>query len=285
MMSRMAPWALATAGTVLAIHVTASPAILPAESARTVYISAVDSTGAPVTDLTAADVTVKEGGKDRVVASLQPATAPIHAAILVDDAGTGAYQAGVSQILQALFGHGQFSISLLNPQAAQIVDYTDDPAALKSAIGRLGMRGRIQTDGDQLLDAIASAAKELQRRKAERPVILALTVTGDGQQSLNPELVISQLLSSRAILEVVFATNAGTGQVLGDGPKLSGGLSEAVGAASAIPSVLKKITDALLNQYALTYTQPDAPKPVDRLSISTRRKGVTLIAPTRVAAQ
>jgi hypothetical protein len=54
------------------------------EVTRQVYISAVDSSGAPVTDLTAADIAVKEGGKERQVASLQPAVAPMQVASLVD---------------------------------------------------------------------------------------------------------------------------------------------------------------------------------------------------------
>src|ERR1041385_9065461 len=42
-----------------------------AETTRTVYISATDSKGSPVTDLTASDLVVKEDGKERVIASLQ----------------------------------------------------------------------------------------------------------------------------------------------------------------------------------------------------------------------
>src|ERR1700730_17550046 len=88
-----------------------------AETPRTVYLSAVDSKGAPVTDLTAADLVGKEGGTDRTIATLQPATAPMDVAILVDDSGSGVYQAAVLQSLQALGGQAQFSIRRLSPQA------------------------------------------------------------------------------------------------------------------------------------------------------------------------
>ena len=68
---------------------SAAPPRAPAEVTRKVYISASDSKGAPITDLTAAEITVKEGGKERTVAGLVPATAPVHVAILVEDCRHG----------------------------------------------------------------------------------------------------------------------------------------------------------------------------------------------------
>jgi hypothetical protein len=46
--------------------------------------------------------------------------------------------------------------------------------------------------------------------------------------------------------------------------------------------VLAKIADALLKQYVLTYTLPDGVKPNDKLSLTTSRKGITLLAPSRI---
>src|SRR3990170_8863174 len=90
----------------LTLTAGATPAAVTAaaEVTRKVYISATDSKGAPITDLTGAEITVKEGGKERPVVSLQPATAPMHIAILVDDSGTGAFQAGVFEFLQKVLG-------------------------------------------------------------------------------------------------------------------------------------------------------------------------------------
>jgi len=47
--------------------------------------------------------------------------------------------------------------------------------------------------------------------------------------------------------------------------------------------VLAKIADNLLQQYVLTYTLPDGVKPDERFSLTTSRKGITLLAPSRVA--
>jgi len=262
---------------------TVRPTAGGAEVTRQVYISALDSTGAPVTDLTATDIAVKEDGKERLVASLQPATAPMHVVLLVEDGGLGTFQSGVAQFLQRSIGRGQFSITVLTPQASQIVDFTDDVASLKTAIGRLGVRGRVQTDGDQLIDAIAHAAKALRQRKAERPIILALTVAGGQPESVEPRDVLNTLRSSGAGLNVVFVTGAELGMVLGDGPGQSGGRIEQAGTGAGIAPVMIKMADILQRQYLLTYTLPDGVKPGERLSVSTSRKGITLTAPSRIA--
>jgi hypothetical protein len=255
------------------------------ETTRRVYISAVDSAGAQVTDLTAADIAVKEDGKDRPVAGLEPATAPMQVAILVDDAGLGGFQSGVAQFLQMNLGRGQFSVTLLNPQAIPIVDFTADAATLKNALLRLGRRSRIQADGDQMLDAILRAAKTLEKRKAERAVILALTMAGGEPESIEPRDVLNAIRSSGAMLNVVHVIGAEVGMVMGDGPRQSGGRIEQAGTGDAIPVALIRIANSLQQQYLLTYTLPDGVKPAERLSVSTARKGITLTAPTRIATK
>jgi hypothetical protein len=249
---------------------------------RVVYISATDSKGALVTDLTAADLAVKEGGKDQAIVSLEAATAPMDVVILVNDNGTGVFQPGVFQFCQSLLGHAKFSISQFTPQAAQVLDSSDDVSAIQSALGKLGPRGKVEGSGEQLIDAISESSKTLQQRKAARPVILVLTVSGENEESLNPQPVLNQVRLSGAQLNVVFFTGAGTGQVLGDGPKQFGGRSEEVHAPAGVGPVITKITDTLLHQYALTYSLPDGVKPSDRLSVTTSRKGVTVLAPARI---
>jgi len=148
------------------------------EVARTVYFSAVDAQGAPVTDLTPADLAVKENGKDRVISTVGPAAGPMHVSILVDDGGTGGFQAAVAQFIEAMQGHAQFAVSALNPQPSRLTDFTEDVAALKGAINGIGPRGRVTTAGDQIIEAVADAAKDLKQRKAARPAIVVLTVGG-----------------------------------------------------------------------------------------------------------
>jgi hypothetical protein len=247
-----------------------------------VHFSALDAKGTPVTDLTAADLTVKEGGKDRAIASVAAATEPIQVSILVDDGGSGGFQAPVAQFLDTMVGHGQFAIRAFNPQPTRVTDFTEDAGALQKALGAIGQRGAVNTGGEQMVDAVGEAATELQHRKAARAAILVLTVGGEKALSNQAESTLNALKNSGASLSVVHLAGIELGQVLGDGPKRSGGMIQQITGGVVPGPVLAKIADALLKQYVLTYTLPDGVKPNERFSLTTSRKGITLLAPSRV---
>ena len=249
---------------------------------RTVYFSAVDASGAAVSDLTSADLAVKEGGKERTIDSVGPATEKMQVFLLIDDGGSGAFQGSVSQFINATQGKAQVAISALNPQPMRLTEFTESFDDFKTAIERLGPRGRIQTVGEQIIGAVEFAAKELVKRKAARSSIVVMTVGGEQAQSTEADPALNALKASGASLSVVYLRGVELGKVLGDGPKRSGGLSQDVTAGVPLGPVLDKIAQNLLNQYVLTYTLPDGTKPNERLELTTSRKGVTLRAPSRV---
>jgi len=253
-----------------------------AEVLRTVYFSAVDGTGAPVADLTAADLTVKEGGKERPIDALKPATRPMQLSIIVDDGGTGGFQSAVGQFIQATFGRAEFAIRALNPQAIKLVDFTRNSDDLKAALGNLRQRGRIPNDGEQIIAGVTDAAKELEQRQASRPLILVLTVTGEKSLSDQSDEALKALKYSGASLNVVYLTGINLGKVLGDGPKQSGGMMEQVNGNVALGPAVARVADKLLHQYMLTYTIPDGVKLNEKLSLSTTRKDVKLLAPAKI---
>ena len=133
-----------------------------------------------------------------------------------------------------------------------------------------------------MVDAVAEAATELQRRKAARAAIIVLTVGGEKPQSNLAESTLNALKNSGASLSVVHLSGIDLGQVLGDGPKRSGGVIQQLPSGVVPGPVLAKIADNLLKQYELTYTLPDGVKPNERLSLTTSRKGITLLAPSRL---
>jgi hypothetical protein len=273
---------IAAVGLISTTRTGAASGPAPADTTRTVYFGATDSKGASITDLTAADITVKEGGKDRAVATLAAATGPLDMYVLVDDRGTGAYQGAVGQFLQTMVGHGKFAIAVMNPQPIKVADFIDDVEGLRAALGRLGQRGKVQTDTDQIIQAVSGAAKELQSRKSARPVIVVMTATGETALADRVDSTLNDLKFSGASLNVVYYTGVELGKLLGDGPKQSGGVSVMAGSGTAIGPAVARIMDNLLHQYAVTYTLPEGVKPSDRFAIATTRKGVTLIAPTRI---
>ena len=75
---------------------------------RTIYVTALDRDGRPVTDLQAADFAIKVGNKTLDVIRAEPAQMPLRIAVLVSDAGTGGFQQGLGEFMQKLLGHAEF---------------------------------------------------------------------------------------------------------------------------------------------------------------------------------
>ena len=273
---------LALAVTLTVVHGATGPALPRTDVLRTVYFFAVDGKGAPVGDLTAADLTVKEGGKERAIETVRPATKPMQLSIIVDDGGTGGFQTAVGQFFQATFGRAEFVLRVLQPQAIKVMDFTRNGDDLRAALGRIGQRGRIPNDGEQIIAGVTDAAKEMEQLKAPRPSIVVLTVTGEKSLSDQSDEALKALKTSGASLSVVYLTGINLGKVLGDGPKQSGGMIEQVNGNVAVGPAMAKIADNLLHQYVVTYTIPDGVKPNERFSLSTTRKDVKLLAPSRI---
>ena len=268
---------------------------------RRVFVTVADAKGgAPVTDLTAADFVVKEGGKAREVVRAAPATGLIQIAILVDDNGTGIFRYAVGKFIESLLGRAEFSISTVTGQMLRLVDYTTNAPALSEAIAKLNARPSTN-DGGQLLDGISETATELTRRKAPRPVIVALTVGGEEHSTLPANHVLDNLRQSAASLHVISVANSALrsqsnpstaagllgenmnlSEVLGDGPKQSGGRRDEIVAAASVAGGLQQLADALKSQYLVQYALPEGTKPSERLSVSVTRRGVSLRAPTKI---
>ena len=285
----------------LAALVLASPLSADAQDrARRVYFNAVDRNGAAVTDLTAADVTVKEGGKTVGVTALRTAAEPLQIAILVDDNGTGLFRVPVGRFIEGLLGRAEFSIITVTGQPRALTPFTGNSDTLREAIGQLIARPG-SPDGGQLLSGIHETAIDFERRQVARPIIVALTVGGEEHTPLPPHAVLDQLRKSGAALHVVSVLgstlrstapanrasdllneNLGLHEVLGDGPRRSGGRREEVPAIAGALTGLQQLAESLKRQYVVEYTLPAGARPSDRFSITTRRRDVTLRAPTHI---
>src|SRR6476620_8516217 len=127
---------------------------------RRVYVTALDDSGAIVSDLTAGELLIKEGGKPREIVRLEPALAKMQIAILVDDNGTGLFRVAVARFIESLLGRADFSISTVAGQTMKLVDYTGDVRELSEAVMKLGARPGTN-DGNQLLDGITGTSLDM----------------------------------------------------------------------------------------------------------------------------
>jgi VWFA-related protein len=296
-----------TAG--LALEASPFTATAPAVQSRTrtVYVSVLDKKGQPVTDLQGNEFEIKEGGKTQQVVSAQIATTPLRVAVLVSDAGTGAFQAGLAHFMQTLLGRAEFALTSVVVQPERFVDFTGDAAALSAAVRRFGPRGRLV--GAQLMEAIQQAIKDV-KAEGKRAVIVVLRVGAEDNSTIPGDDVREQLRKSGAILYVVSTVGAqrqpasqarqgisteqaqlrdsevaegalNLGQVLGDGSKDSGGRHDQVVSTSLIEA-MKGLGAELLQQYEVTYVLPEGTKPSEKISVSSKRRGVTVRAPSRI---
>ena len=297
-MARRVPLA-AVALTLLAANVAAQvPSADPAT--RTVYLTVTGKDGAPVEDLAPGDLEIKEGGRVVRIDDLHPATEPLQIALIVDDNGTGLFRAALARFIGRMEGRAAMSLSSVTGQTMKLVDYTADLEALYQGVATLNARPGTP-DGGQLMEGISEAAIELRRRNAQRPVIIALTVGGEEHSTAHADDVLNKLRQSGAALHVfsvaasalrstvvasapsaLLQENMHLSRVLGDGPKQSGGRHEAIVASAGVVMGLQHLAAELTQQYKVRYTLPPGARPSARLSVSAKRRGIDVRAPSRI---
>ena len=276
-----------------------APASRPASEARTqtVYVTVLGPKNAPVTGLSAADFSVREDNAPREVLKAEIATDPMQVVLIVDDsqASTDALQPlreGLNAFVDKLNGHGEIGIVTSGDRATSLVGTTTSAAALKAGINRIFARPGA---GAYLLDAVMDVSQGFQRRKAQRPVIVALTMEGGPEYSnLHYQTVLKQLEASGATLHVLAVGTPSSsmsdemrnrGQLIAEGTERTGGRRDQILTPSGITEALPRVADELLNQYAVTYGRPETLIPPEKLQVKVSRPDVTVRARTRTAGR
>jgi VWFA-related protein len=265
---------------------------------RSVYVTVVDDDGRPVTGLTAADFTLKEGGKEREIASVAPAKEKMHLALMVEETLTpqGGVRQGLFDFIKRMYPVADISLIVIGQRNDTAVDYTSDPNALVAGINNFSLSQ--QQRQTMVPEGIYEVARTFEKDKPVRPVIVLVALEKQQVSSEQPQNVLNQIARSGAQLHVVsmeagggnatadvgsLNDMAGRSQVMGDGSKQSGGRRVEVTALTGFPKGLQDVADDLSSQYLITYSLPDGVNPSDRLSVSLKKKGATLRAPTKIA--
>lgn len=261
---------------------------------RTVYVTVTDRQGAPVTDLTPADFVVKEGGKEREVVKAEPATARIRLALAVEERLTqdSAVRLGIYEFVKRVMNAAEISLITIGLANTTVVPYTTDPNPLVDAINKFSLNASRESN---VSEGILEIAETFAKNRAERPAIVVVAI-GGGQASVDSRTVLNKLSESGATMHAAtlagggmaggpvgrLSDESGVDQVLGDGPKQAGGRQIDANATAGLPKALQQIADDLLAQYAITYVLPDGVKPNRRFNVSTKRRGITLRAPSQI---
>jgi Ca-activated chloride channel homolog len=273
--------------------------ILPASAAgpttRTVYVTVVDDQGHPVPGLTPADFVVKEGGKEREIFSVASASEKMRVALMVEEplVGQNYVRVGLADFVARMCPSAEIALFMAWQRAEKLVDFTSDPNVLIDGIRNLPISQGRQSAA--VPDAVFELAKQFEKAKHPRPVIV-LAVIEQGQSTDDAEGILSQIAKSKAQVWSVSLSFRGVTsdsyngrrqvfgreQVIGDGPEQSGGRRIPVLALPGFQTGLQAVADDLESQYRITYTLPDGVKSSDSISVSLKKPGLTLRAPSRV---
>ncbi len=260
---------------------------------RTVYVTITDDKGEKISDLTAANFKVKEGGKDREIVKAGPATAKAHLAVMVEEKLIGDWQtrSGVFEFVKRMAGSADMSLVTVGLRNNTLVPFTGDANQLLKAINELSLNPQPTSN---MTECIGDMAKVFQKEKPERPVMVIVAMSGGQAGGASANSILTELRQSGATMYAVTwgppATNNSSNlstmgdesyreQVLGDGSKQSGGRRIEVVTTAAIPKALQQVADDLAAQYAISYALPDGVKPDKRVNVNLDRKGLTIRVP------
>lgn len=289
---------LASLGAAVVTAGGAADAVAPEQTTRSVYVTVVDNQGQSVSGLTPADFRLRENNRDQTIVSVEPATDPMRVMLMVEETLTpaGSVRQGLFELMKALQDKAEMSLVVVGIANRTAVPYTMDLNPLIAGLNDLPLNQPRQTN--HVPEGIAQTAREFIKTRHERPVIVMVAINAPQVSAEQPQTVLNLLRDSNAQLHVVsldsaqtasdvsgagqMAEASGRAQVLGDGPRQSGGREWPVTSLQAMPKAIMSVANELLNQYKITYTLPEGTKPSDRLNVTTNRRGVTLRAPTRI---
>lgn len=273
-------------------------ASLPAE--HSMYVSVTDGKGQPVPNVSVDDLRLREGGKDRAILRIAAPTDPMRIAVLVEESLTmDTYvRLGLRQFVEQMWAQAEIGIYTVGFRNVPSVEYTHSLERLNAAIAGFSLNPN--ASGEHMPEGIFEAALSFTKSKPARPVIVAIARETQQSSSEDPHRILEELQKSRTTLEVVtiplgvtatdssldraghFSDLAARGQVFGDGSQQSGGRRVEVPISKGVPRAMQQIADDLRSQVLVTYSLNDGEKHSGRVTLTSKRKDVSVRAPTRV---
>ena len=245
------------------------------------------SNNSPVQGLNAADFTVREDTLSREVLRVTAAPPPTHLALLIDDSQVSkdAVQflrtSLASFVKRVMSGEQapQIGMWTFGERPTRRADFSPNSGQVDKAIERIFS---LQGSGSYLMEAIQEISKDLKKKKAERPVIVAFVdESGPEFSNLTHKQVADALRDAGASLWTVTnqarTQSMGTtearerAQVLGDVTVWSGGANIAVLTPQALDATFGSVADQILNRYKVTYGRPEMLVPPEKLEVQVKK--------------
>jgi VWFA-related protein len=266
---------------------------------RVMYASVVDNKGAPLTNVTAKDLIVREDGQTREILNITKDDDPLQIALLVDNSVSmrdklSDLRKAVSAFISSLRPGVQVALLTLAERPTIVVNYTTDHAALLRGVDKI-----VAYDaGNYVLDGIAEASEGLMKRPNSRSIMVVVTGLGPELSYRHYSDALRPLRESGASLHAILVTaqsadeamhsvergnagDAGSGIggvgrdiVLGRMTKETGGRYEEVLSMSSLSGKLQQLSSEISNQYRVTFARPQRLIPPKATEISGRQPNV-----------
>jgi hypothetical protein len=281
---------LAAAVVLLGVAAFAATARLGAQAQqRALYVTALDKSGNPVSELQPSDVIVKEDDVTREILRVAPATEPMQIAILVDNSQAAEryirdYRDALPAFITALTadqqasGKHEIALVALGERPTILTDYTSDPARIQKAIDRV-----FSASGSAVyfLDGIIEVSQGITKRSAPRPVMVAIITEGPDLSERHYRQVLDPLRTSGAALHIVTLgaprnMEDDRNMVLDAGPKQSGGSMNTILVGTALNGRLKQLANEITHQFRVTYARPNRLIPPERVTVTSKRPDLVL---------
>lgn len=260
---------------------------------RGILVSVATSNDSPVTDLKPTELVVRENDIAREVTSVSPAPPPSHVYLMVDD--SGASQNLVQFIRPALTTFvakmaelspaPQQALMTFGERPTRRVDFTPNPEAILAASKRFFP---INGSGAYFLQALIDATRDLKKREAASPVIVAFVNEGGPEFSSDLAVQVRDALrpAGASLWVVTLQQNAALTApaareraiVLGDITRDSGGMNRVVLSGQGIESAFNTVTSLINSRYLVIYGRPDSLIPPDKIEVTSTRRDVKVRA-------
>lgn len=281
-----------------AVLLTATTVLLGADqrghSEQQVLVTALSDATTPATGLTAADFIVREDTLAREVIRVEPAPAPSHVMLLVDDSQASErsiqfLRSGLAAFiarLNAMKPAPQLALMTFGERPTMRADFAAKPGAVEAAAARLFA---VPGSGSYLLQAVTDACKDLGKRAAVNPVIVVFAAeTGPEFSTARREQVADALKDAHASLWPIVLQDAGRmdqtpeglerAAVLGDVVTRSGGVTRTILSNQSLEPAFGDMAALLASRYLVIYSRPDQLVPPALVEVTSKRDGVRLVA-------
>jgi VWFA-related protein len=268
--------------------VSSSASQRPVSRERSLFVSAVDSSGEPVDGLGPDAFVVREDGVRREVLRVSRATEPIDVAILVDNSQAASdeitfFREGLSKFVAKMAPGNHVALIALADRPTILVDYTNDTKRLSDTVGRLfPMSG----SGMTLLDAMFETSKGLEKRETPRAVMVPVLTDGVEFSNHYHRDVVTTLRQARTAVHMVTIGQfphseepQGTRErslLLDLAPRETGGQRISLLSSHGLDPALQRLARELLAQYKVTYGRPESLVPPEQAEVSSGKAGVTM---------